>query len=189
MTKSSQALSDFCFIVTELNIKPNYVLQGSFSGYTSSNDHCAEGEIYLKKYNIANTQKTIVQTNTEVSTPKINDEKLKFDLIDGTQTVDLIINSDKVEIYVFDNGFVDGDVIDVFLDGSPVLENFEITKEKKRIQLLMRNNTTLRVVAKNSGKSPPNTAFILVMTNEVPLKSYQTKLKEQEAFTLNLLVK
>ena len=62
----------------------------------------------------------------------------------------------KMEIW--DYGKEDGDVITIFNNDIPILENFTVTKKKKTILVnLNAKNNLLKIVTINSGKLKSNT--------------------------------
>lgn len=75
----------------------------------------------------------------------------------------IAVASEKVKIQVYDKNRVDGDIISIYLNGEVLVENFEVTKEKKEITLELRTGSnTLVMYALNTGRIPPNTAAIAV---------------------------
>jgi hypothetical protein len=74
------------------------------------------------------------------------------------------INASKatLDIYVYDNGIIDGDTMSLFFNGNWLLKNFGVTKEKKKITLEFNHNSNnyLVLFAENLGRKPPNTAVI-----------------------------
>ncbi|MBK7309547.1 MAG: carbohydrate binding domain-containing protein [Sphingobacteriaceae bacterium] len=77
------------------------------------------------------------------------------------QTVN--VESNIVKVQVYDKNRVDGDIISIYLNGEVLIENLEVTKEKKEIILnLKTGSNTLVMYALNAGRIPPNTAAIAV---------------------------
>lgn len=75
------------------------------------------------------------------------------------------VESDKVKIQVYDKNRVDGDIVSIYLNGEVLVENFEVTKEKKEITITLKTGSnTLVMYALNAGRIPPNTAAIAVNT-------------------------
>ncbi len=75
----------------------------------------------------------------------------------------LTVANEKVKIQVYDKNRVDGDIVSIYLNGEILVENFEVTKEKKEIILeLKEGSNTLVMYALNAGRIPPNTAAIAV---------------------------
>ena len=86
-------------------------------------------------------------------------------IISGRKVVsDLKIEVDTpvINVYVYDNSYLDGDTMSLFFNGTWVLDHYGVTKIKQAVQLnLIPNmNNYLVLFANNLGKSPPNTAAI-----------------------------
>jgi hypothetical protein len=72
-------------------------------------------------------------------------------------------HSDTVIVDVWDGGNVDGDRVTILFNNIPVLENYRLAKERKRIFLpLSAGNNSLSILAVNEGSDPPNTATMLL---------------------------
>ncbi len=85
-------------------------------------------------------------------------EDRKNDLITSHE-----IKSEKLTIEISDNNRQDGDRISIYLNDSIIVNNYEVTKEPRKIEInLPENRNTHKVyfVAENTGKVPPNTAKI-----------------------------
>lgn len=89
----------------------------------------------------------------------------KFEKRKNVYSKDLEIEGDSVRISFYDNGDVDGDIISVFLDKSPVLVRQEITDRATNIYFALdslKEMSELSMFAENLGKFPPNTALMVV---------------------------
>lgn len=80
----------------------------------------------------------------------------------GTEQVE--VNSPTIQIYVFDNSYMDGDTMSLYFNGQWILYHYGVTKKKKAVELSFKPNTNnyLVLFANNLGKSPPNTAAVEV---------------------------
>lgn len=91
------------------------------------------------------------------------------------------VNSPEVEIQVWDNSEVDGDIISLNINGEWVLENYTVSKEKTSIRITVKPNTNnyLILYAHNLGRIPPNTAAVGIIQNgkrqQLVLKSDMNK--------------
>ncbi len=88
----------------------------------------------------------------------------------------LSVNDRKVKIIVWDDKIVDGDIISLYLNGEPILEKYELVREKKLLEIELNKGTNdLVLYAHNLGRQPPNTAAVRVAdafgTQQVILKS------------------
>jgi hypothetical protein len=101
---------------------------------------------------VAVAEKKFVKFNKR----KCNGRKYKVQ-----QTVE--VTNPVVKIQVYDKNRVDGDIISIYLNGEVLIEDLEVTKEKKEFTLnLKEGSNTLVMYALNAGRIPPNTAAIAV---------------------------
>jgi hypothetical protein len=72
--------------------------------------------------------------------------------------------SDTLVLDIWDGGHIDGDVVSVWFNGKAVLNNYTLTKDKKRlsIPLVPGIENILTIVAGNEGNEAPNTANLLL---------------------------
>lgn len=113
----------------------------------------------------------IIDTLTQVKDNRPNvvfsDNNIPTDV--GGRTVqkvgDFTVSQEEFEIEIWDNSVYDGDTISLNINGEWVLENYEVTKEKKRIKIKVLPNTNnyLILYAHNLGRISPNTAAIAVI--------------------------
>ncbi|MCB9182825.1 MAG: hypothetical protein H6591_02830 [Flavobacteriales bacterium] len=69
----------------------------------------------------------------------------------------------RITLRLWDNAEYDGDTISVLLNNRPVLVAHELTKQHQRLVLdLGPGHNTIRVIAHNEGRVPPNTASCVV---------------------------
>lgn len=97
--------------------------------------------------------------------------------LQGTFTV----NTEEFEIEIWDNSAYDHDIISLNINGTWILENYEVTKEKRKLKIKVIPNTNnyLILYAHNLGEIPPNTAAVGLNVNgkiqRVSVKSDLTK--------------
>ena len=72
------------------------------------------------------------------------------------------INSPKLDVFVWDNENVDGDIISLNFNGDWILKDYSVTKIRKKLSLNLNPNSNnyLILYAHNLGRNPPNTAAI-----------------------------
>lgn len=72
------------------------------------------------------------------------------------------VKTEEFEIEIWDNSVYDHDVISLNINGDWILENYEVTKEKKKIKIKVKPNTNnyLILYAHNLGEISPNTAAV-----------------------------
>lgn len=72
-------------------------------------------------------------------------------------------HSDTCILDVYDGGVIDGDIISVLLNADEILTRHVLTKQKHQIKLYLKGKVnTLSIIAENLGKTPPNTANIVL---------------------------
>lgn len=78
---------------------------------------------------------------------------------------DLIVNSPKVELWVYDNRKVDGDTVSVSLNGEWVIRNQLITQRPIKVDIRLKRDFDNHIIlyAENLGRKPPNTAAMTVV--------------------------
>ncbi len=85
------------------------------------------------------------------------------------QTEPITVSERDFYIEIFDHGHIDGDTISLFFNDKPILVDFGLGKEHRRIDLkydtaLAQNKLLLH--AHNLGTSPPNSAAILIFSGD-----------------------
>lgn len=77
-------------------------------------------------------------------------------------------HSDKIVFEIWDGGEIDGDQITVAYNGRPVLENYQLTAQKKQLTFELGGNelNIITITANNEGANPPNTATIKIMDGD-----------------------
>ena len=147
LQKHQQAVTNFAF-----SIDGNYIVTGS-------EDHTLN--VWKKQ--------TSDKPNPPHIPPVVNNRPVKVQ-----QT--LKVTQDKLQVAIWDNQMVDGDMISLSINGNTVLNKYTLRKSKKRLQIkLTQKNNYLVMYAHNEGTRRPNTAAIRIKagTNErvVVLKS------------------
>jgi WD40 repeat protein len=124
------------------------------------------------------TQKTVITAaQTEKSTsanfiqidttlPKIISDISTIPTMVGGRKVELTttieISDTTLDIFVFDNSTIDGDIMSLCFNNQWIISNYEVTKSKRKITIRLNQNSNnyLVLFANNLGKTPPNTAAI-----------------------------
>jgi hypothetical protein len=101
---------------------------------------------------------------------------------------DVVVVNPKIELKIWDNNLVDGDIISLSLNGNWVLKEHTVTKGKKKLFLqLTEKENVLVLFAENLGKVPPNTAAIIVDDGQNEQKIILNSDKgKSEAIKINL---
>lgn len=82
---------------------------------------------------------------------------------------EIAILNDSIQLSIYDNGVIDGDIVSVYLNGAPVLSNITLAERaaKKTIAIPLSNTDyELKLVAENLGSIPPNTGLLLIQDGD-----------------------
>lgn len=94
------------------------------------------------------------------------------------------VNNKPFEIEIWDDESEDGDMVNVYLNGKKIAENFSAAKQKKAIpvELYEEQENYLVLEAVNMGKNPPNTVAVGFMNgNDYTRIKLETDLKNSVA--------
>lgn len=122
----------------------------------------------LKLWKISDVPISKVQIFDTISKPEIHFEKNNIPTSVANRHVtkqeDIKVKNQNIEFFVWDIEEEDGDTISLNINGTWVLENYEVTKFKKSIQVYLQANTNnyLILYAHNLGKKPPNTTAVSI---------------------------
>ncbi len=89
----------------------------------------------------------------------------QFEQRQNTYGKDIEIESDSIRISFYDNGDIDGDMISIFLNKTPVLARQPLSERALNIYLSLdslKEYNEISMFAENLGKYPPNTALMVV---------------------------
>ncbi|WP_298900757.1 hypothetical protein [uncultured Psychroserpens sp.] len=202
-TKSEVNTDDFCFVnfkgsLKKLNGKGE--IKGDFKGLYGDGQECISGEILMadmkkidkkaKKLDKKIDRSIFVkkEVKEKVNIVKLVDS-LKTTFISKDETLNFFSKDKKVTIVLYDAGQEDGDKINLKIDSKIVLRNYVVTKEKKKIEIILdKPQTTLELEALNIGKVSPNTVFLEIEDSKNNYKAL-TNLKEKEKAKITLLKK
>ena len=76
----------------------------------------------------------------------------------------MTVNKPEILLRIRDNGFPDGDIISLELNGEIILSEYTLKKEEKEIPILLnpKKENTLVLIAHNMGERMPNTSVISI---------------------------
>jgi hypothetical protein len=80
-------------------------------------------------------------------------------------TQEIEVNSDSLQIDVYDNGEIDGDMISIFYNQQLILNNQKLTHKSIQVNLVLDTTKAyneLSMFAENLGLIPPNTALMVI---------------------------
>lgn len=77
----------------------------------------------------------------------------------------LVVHSKNLNLKLYDNGIVDGDIISVFYNGKLLISNQRLSEQAIELNITLDEKTKIHEItlyAENLGDIPPNTALIIV---------------------------
>ncbi len=122
---------------------------------------------------MANSQANL-PTQKQLVIPSVNNNRFN----DLTQVIN--VKTPQVQIYLYDNGEIDGDTITVYLNNKMVLSKKRLSTTPLSLNLLLddENSTQeLTMVAENLGRIPPNSALMIV---EAGIRRFRVQLTSTE---------
>jgi hypothetical protein len=187
-SKKKLVASDFCYLSATLKLKKIKLLQsytGKFVGkQVGGKEICATGEIQLMDVAKAKELMTkLISKQQELEILKANakEEKeisKKLIVVSKGEAPKLEISGSTIKITIWDKGQIDGDKISVMMNNKFILENYTLDSTRKIIEvpLSMAVVDTIKIVALNEGKVPPNTAMIKI---ESQLEMYPIEVRAE----------
>lgn len=173
-TKSKADANQFCYIHVENlkmeEINGQTIIRGKFKGFYASGKKCVDGTIYLAGAEIVAQLEKLKDLDSTALRDSLSNllEKKSFDSkksarVASNETFDIKWNSDKIVLEIWDEFSVDHDIITVSYGERKILENYEISKVKKIIEIPFKEGIgKITVKAVNEGTSPPNTVCIML---------------------------
>lgn len=129
--------------------------QGYINGYSQETGACAPGRMYLE-------QPVPLPEEQPIVAKAINSYTEKTERTVNAGRV-LTVQSPNLWIIVWDNGTVDGDVLDLYLNGEKIVDQHRVSKQKYRIPVTLKKEENLLVLhALDLGDIHPNTVAVAV---------------------------
>jgi hypothetical protein len=199
-TKSKISQDSFCFVnftgVAKLK-SPNSKMEGSFKGLFKNKTKCIDGTIIMlnlmkieKKITTLNKKaqksilikKEIKQRMAEISLL----DSLKVNTLKKDQNLNIFVDSDEIEIEIWDSKIEDGDKIDLFLNGKRILDNYRVLNTKKILKVKLQSAENIfRIEATSEGERKLNTTMIHLIDKK-RIFEMSTNLKKGEKTSISI---
>lgn len=162
-------------------------LVGSFKGLPDYQNTCADITFNLKLNADISKKDSVLKAisefkeNYQVWQPSATDTLVAVNIIPGKvinyvtekeykQRENVVVNeievdSDSIQLELYDNGEIDGDIISVFYNQQLILSNQKLTHKSIKIKIQVDTTKTINEIsmfAENLGLIPPNTALMIV---------------------------
>lgn len=184
-TKSDASDNEFCYVhVKNLKLKTKnnkLIIDGKFQGKFENDSNCISGSIILSSTNFLTSDSTTSKNSNLVSQllSKTEEDQLKTN-----DKLTLTWNSDKLMLEIWDAAKEDDDKITLYINNKIYLENYNVTNQKKIIEIpAIEPSYTLKIIAIDEGKTPPNTVNIKLIDGKASTPIV-TNLKKGEVYTI-----
>ncbi|MBB6463169.1 hypothetical protein [Flammeovirga kamogawensis] len=130
--------------------------------------HIPKGDIPEEKVTEVVEEEIIVKEEIKVEpkvTPSLPEKKAYVYEERPTETQSSIyITSYDITLNIWDDKTVDGDVVSIFWNGEPIIEEYELTARKKKLKIRYETGKENKLIlyAHNLGKDPPNTMAVQI---------------------------
>lgn len=104
-----------------------------------------------------------ISANTVNETPKLEDAvRAEFEGRKISYTEELSFDNEDITIKIWDHGRQDGDIVSIYLNGSPVVSKHYLTYYKREFKVTLNKGKSndLFLYAHNLGDAPPNTVSV-----------------------------
>lgn len=100
--------------------------------------------------------------------PAVIEKRTDFDGRNITYVKELVVNNKIIQINLWDHGRQDGDIVSIYLNGVPIVSQYNLTYTKKGFELNLDPSqpNDLFLYAHNLGKFPPNTVSIEIIDGD-----------------------
>ena len=177
-SRSKTPRSEFCFIHASLALKKLKKASGRFIGYSGDGKSiCGNGTLSLACP--GGELKQLIQTKETVpDSPKSADATFMpplnptpsigvMEIAPGT-TRTFNMDDSAITLEIWDNKDIDGDMIDVLLDGKMILADYAIQRKplSRQVTLHHGQKNMLRIVCVDEGTEPTNTTRIKITSGK-----------------------
>tara|TARA_R110002012_G_scaffold57180_6_gene147305 strand:+ start:599 stop:1447 length:849 start_codon:yes stop_codon:yes gene_type:complete len=202
-TKSPVVQEDFCFVNFNGNVRDLdkvKAFSGDFKGLYTNGEPCLDGKIVVNsgqevRKRVEKIDKVIQRSRKFSDSVKQNIkvarvlDTLTRNIIAKNENLNIFTRDQKIKLSVYDAGKEDGDIINLFVNGKPVLQNYTVTHTKKHLEFKLESPSTLiKVEAVSEGTSSPNTVRLEVEDNRNFVRTI-TNLKAGETAAMTIIKK
>ena len=113
-------------------------------------------------------------------------DSLQTNQLTTSQNLNVFNKSANVSFEIWDNSVEDGDIINLSHNGKLILENYTVSKVRKKVELaLTSEENVFTIEAVNEGTQSPNTAMIILEGDKTV--EFQSNLKVGQKATVTIL--
>lgn len=197
-TKSDIQQLDFCnvyFTGSMRKLNGRSKIDGSFKGYYDDLTSCIDGELVMAaaekiqkrtdkfQKRVERLDRIADSVKQKIHMDKMFNRYAKNDL-KGGERLNIFWKEKYLKLIIWDDGDVDGDQIDLTINGNKILSAYSPIAKKKEMELtLIDPVNTISLKAISLGRKPPNTAKIQLMKKNGELIDLASNLQLGEEVT------
>lgn len=145
----------WCFkqgTLTLSETETHYVLDGRWEGVLFEGTPCSPGTVRLQK------PKEVAEDAPPETVDYTNTATRRVEVVDHLKA-----NDTEILLTLYDNAEEDGDIVTIFLNDRPMLEQIETRHEHQEFGITLQPGDNYLIFhAENLGSSPPNTAALII---------------------------
>lgn len=200
-TKSPIDELDMCLVNFEgslRNLEKNKVFSGDFKGLYPDGKSCLDGmiivsnakkvEARIAKFDkkIQKSKKVSQEVKDKISLKRSIDT-LTMSTVKADENLNVFVKNTETTLVIYDAGKVDDDRVQISINGTIILDDYSILRERKRIPIQLEKGTSkIEVLALNEGTSAPNTVKVEILDGD-HLITTRTSLKTGNKASLTLI--
>lgn len=121
------------------------------------------GDIYY--YKLKNANKNIIENESIYNFDSLHHAKMFLKRPIDLSTEKIVVNTDSIEIRLYDDGEIDGDKVSLVYNGKLLIQHLTLSAVPHifKIPILKDQKNILVLYADNLGNKPPNTAFLRIL--------------------------
>lgn len=197
-TKSPVSLDDFDFC--NIHLEPSKFklgsneLSGDFKGRFSDGTQCINGELAMSS--VEKVANRVAKFSKKVQKSKriedsIKDKMKNLKILDSlnlnvlkkNEVTSVFTKSKVMKFYIYDGGKIDKDVVTILSEGKIVLLNYEISENKKVIEIPIKSKkTTITIISNSVGAIGTNTTVLEIVDDVNNIKTLTSLNKDEKTY-------
>lgn len=197
-TKSPVSLDDFDFCNIHLESSKfklgSNELSGDFKGRFSDGTQCINGELAMSS--VEKVANRVAKFSKKVQKSKriedsIKDKMKNLKILDSlnlnvlkkNEVTSVFTKSKVMKFYIYDGGKIDKDVVTILSEGKIVLLNYEISENKKVIEIPIKSKkTTITIISNSVGAIGTNTTVLEIVDDVNNIKTLTSLNKDEKTY-------
>ncbi|MUU77418.1 hypothetical protein [Winogradskyella endarachnes] len=197
-TKSPVSLDDFDFCNIHLESAKFKLganeFNGNFKGKFSDGTQCINGELAMSS--VEKVANRVAKFSKKVQKSKriedsIKDKMKNLKILDSlnlnvlkkNEVTSVFTKSKVMKFFIYDGGKIDKDVVTILSEGKIVLLNYEISENKKVIEIPIKTKkTTITIISNSVGTIGTNTTVLEIVDDVNKIKTLTSLNKDEKTY-------